>query len=162
MLTRSYTTLWLLYTHYWLVLDKYSSQLIEYQDNKQPRQISERKKIYTFTRMWEKWGLSHTNQEKNWSVIYFLLKKKGANHISGSAEKKGAIRHAHPYYVIYRKLPPPPSQPHPPPPPRLHFPHEHPRHTCPKTFFQINLSGIPSECQTVWTQIRPDVLSGLI
>ena len=23
------------------------------------------------------------------------------------------------------------------------------------------LSGIPSECQTVWVQIRPDVLSGL-
>ena len=34
-------------------------------------------------------------------------------------------------------------------------------------FFKINylkknLSGIPSECQTVWIQIRPDVLSGLI
>ena len=24
------------------------------------------------------------------------------------------------------------------------------------------LSGIPSECQTVWIQIRPDILSGLI
>ena len=29
-------------------------------------------------------------------------------------------------------------------------------------FFQKNLSGIPSECQTVWIQIRSDVLSGLI
>ena len=29
-------------------------------------------------------------------------------------------------------------------------------------FFQKNLSRIPLECQTVWTQIRPDVLSGLI
>ena len=34
-------------------------------------------------------------------------------------------------------------------------------------FFKINyfekfLSGIPSECQTDWIQIRPDVLSGLI
>ena len=34
-------------------------------------------------------------------------------------------------------------------------------------FFKINLSekilsGIPSECQTVWIQIRPDILSGLI
>ena len=34
-------------------------------------------------------------------------------------------------------------------------------------FFQIQLfrkiiSGIPSECQTVWIQIRPDVLWGLI
>ena len=25
-----------------------------------------------------------------------------------------------------------------------------------------NLSGIPSECQTVWCQIRPNILSGLI
>ena len=46
------------------------------------------------------------------SVIYFLLKKKGANHIPGSAEK-GAIRHAQPNYIyaIYRKLPPPPPYP---------------------------------------------------
>ena len=29
-------------------------------------------------------------------------------------------------------------------------------------FFRKNLSGIPSECQTDWTQIRPDILSGLI
>ena len=29
-------------------------------------------------------------------------------------------------------------------------------------FFSNNLSGIPSECQTVWIQIRRDVLSGLI
>ena len=28
--------------------------------------------------------------------------------------------------------------------------------------FLKNLSGIPSECRTVWIQIRPDVLSGLI
>ena len=34
-------------------------------------------------------------------------------------------------------------------------------------FFKINffkkfLSGIPSDCQTVWNQIRPDIMSGLI
>ena len=29
-------------------------------------------------------------------------------------------------------------------------------------FFQKILSGIPSECQTDWIQIRPDILSGLI
>ena len=29
-------------------------------------------------------------------------------------------------------------------------------------FFSDNISGIPSECQTIWIQIRPDVLSGLI
>ena len=27
--------------------------------------------------------------------------------------------------------------------------------------FQTNLSGIPSECQTVWIKIRPDILPGL-
>ena len=29
-------------------------------------------------------------------------------------------------------------------------------------FFQKILSGMPSVCQTVWIQIRPDILSGLI
>ena len=29
-------------------------------------------------------------------------------------------------------------------------------------FFEKILSGIPSECQTVWTLIRPDDSSGLI
>ena len=29
-------------------------------------------------------------------------------------------------------------------------------------FFRKDLSGIASECQTVWEQIRPEVLSGLI
>ena len=28
--------------------------------------------------------------------------------------------------------------------------------------FRKRFSGIPSECQTVWIQIRPDILSGLI
>ena len=32
----------------------------------------------------------------------------------------------------------------------------------PLTLCRKNLSGIPSECQTVWIQIRPDVLSCLI
>ena len=29
-------------------------------------------------------------------------------------------------------------------------------------FFEKILSGIPLECQTVWIQIRPDILSGLV
>ena len=29
-------------------------------------------------------------------------------------------------------------------------------------FFRKILSGIPSECQTVWIQIRPDIVSGLL
>ena len=28
--------------------------------------------------------------------------------------------------------------------------------------FGKNLSGMPSECQTVWILVRPDILSGLI
>ena len=31
-----------------------------------------------------------------------------------------------------------------------------------KSIFQKILSGMPSVCQTVWIQIRPDILSGLI
>ena len=31
-----------------------------------------------------------------------------------------------------------------------------------KLIFSKNLLGILSECQTVWIQIRPDLLSGLI
>ena len=30
------------------------------------------------------------------------------------------------------------------------------------TFSKKNLLGLPSECQTVWIQIRSDILSGLI
>ena len=29
-------------------------------------------------------------------------------------------------------------------------------------FFEKNISGIPSECQTVWIEIRPNILYGLI
>ena len=43
------------------------------------------------------------------SVIYmYFLLKKGGQSYTGSAEK-GAIRHAHPYNVIYRKLYPTPT-----------------------------------------------------
>ena len=45
-------------------------------------------KIYAYTRMSEKWGLSHTNQEK-YGQSYTFCSKKGANHIPGSAEKGG-------------------------------------------------------------------------
>ena len=39
---------------------------------------------------------------------YTLFLKKVAYHIPDSAEGSGAIRHAHPYYVIYRGLSPMP------------------------------------------------------
>ena len=59
---------------------------------------------------------------KLWS--YTFCCKKGAKHIPYSPEK-GDIRHAHPYYAIYRKLP----SPLPLPPPPTPFPTELP-HRC--------------------------------
>ena len=51
------------------------------------------------------WGLSYTNQEK------LRHSKKRGPIIYLAVLKKGAIRHAHPYYAIYRKSPtPPPSR----------------------------------------------------
>ena len=58
-----------------------------------------------------KWSHSYTNQEK-WVSIYSFLRKSGLI-VYLTALKMGAIRAAHPYYVIYRELPPPP-------PPRNH------------------------------------------
>ena len=103
----------------WL-LDKYHSQFIEYQENKQPRKISEQK-ICVYTKLSEKWGLSHRNPEKIGSFILLFIEKRGPV-IYLAALKKGAIRHAHPYYAIYRSYPPPPPPlrtPLPPPPTRI-------------------------------------------
>ena len=61
----------------------------------------------------KKWGHSYTNQEKMGHSYSFLV-KRGLN-VYLAALKKGAIRAAHPYHVIYRELPPPVT----PPPPRL-------------------------------------------
>ena len=52
------------FTHLLLVVDRYYSQFIEYQENKQS-QKSLSEKIYAYTGISEKWGLSHTNQEKS-------------------------------------------------------------------------------------------------
>ena len=45
----------------------------------------------------------------NGSVRYSFLRKMGLI-VYLAALKKGAIRVAHPYYVIYRELPPPPER----------------------------------------------------
>ena len=60
-----------------------------------------------YARMSEKWDLLHRNPEKSGHSCTFCC-KKGASHIPGSAEKGGHL-HAHPYYAIYRKLPPRPE-----------------------------------------------------
>ena len=44
--------------------------------------------------------ISYTNQEKNGSVIYSFLGKRGLI-VYLAALKKEAIRAAHPYHVIY-------------------------------------------------------------
>ena len=105
MLTYSYTALWFFVPIFCWLLHKYHSQFIYYQGDKQPRKISERK-ICAYTRMSEKWGLSDRNPEK--SAIHILFVEKRGPIIYLAVLKKGAIRHAHPYYAIYRKLPPPP------------------------------------------------------
>ena len=71
----------------WL-LDKYHSQFIDYQENKKLRKVSERK-LCGYTRMSEKWGLSHRKPEKSGHSYIFSLKKKGGQSIPGSAEKGG-------------------------------------------------------------------------
>ena len=48
-------------------------------------------------------------KKKNGSVIYSFLEKRGLI-VNLAALKKGAIRAAHPYHVIYRELPPPPPE----------------------------------------------------
>ena len=72
----------------------------------------------------QKNGAFHIGIQKNWAIDILLVEKRGPV-IYLAVLKNGAIRHAHPYYAICRKLPPPPPQPpHPPPPPP---PHPHPR-----------------------------------
>ena len=70
----------------------------------------------------QKSGAFHIWIKKKWvSHILFVEKRVGAGGGGGliinlAALKKGAIRHAHPYYAIYRKLLPPQLHPHPQPP----------------------------------------------
>ena len=56
----------------------------------------------------------HIEIQKNRDIHILFVEKRGPI-IYLAVLKKGAIRHAHPYYAIYRKLLP--SPPPPPPPP---------------------------------------------
>ena len=58
----------------------------------------------------QKNGAFHTGIQKNRAIHIFFVEKRGPI-IYLAALKNGAIRHAHPYYAIYRKLPPPPRSP---------------------------------------------------
>ena len=57
-------------------------------------------------------GAFHIPIKKKWVSHILFVEKRGLI-IYLAALKKGAIRHTHPHYAIYRKLPPPPPHPHP-------------------------------------------------
>ena len=71
MLTHSYTTRWFFVPIYCWYLDKYCSQFIEYQKNKQPKKSLSEK----YTGMSEKVGPFIYQTRKIGSVIYFFSKK---------------------------------------------------------------------------------------
>ena len=65
------------YTHLLLVVDRYHSQFIEYQENKQPQKNLFAKKNIRIYRDVIKVGTFTYESRKMGSVIYFLLKKRG-------------------------------------------------------------------------------------
>ena len=56
----------------------------------------------------QKNGAFHIGIQKNWAIHILFVEKRGPV-IYLAVLKKGAIRHAHPYYAIYRKLTPSPA-----------------------------------------------------
>ena len=86
----------------WL-LDKYHSQFIEYQENKHPWQISERQNIRIYKDVRKVGPFTYKSRNNRVCHILFVQKRGPIIYLTGL--KRGAIRHAHPYYVIYRKLP---------------------------------------------------------
>ena len=81
----------------------------------------------------QKIGSFHTGIQKN-RAIHILFVEKTGPIIYLVVLKKGAIRHAHPYYAIYRKLPTPP-----PPPPTHRLPREF---MCRALFYQVSCNII--------------------
>ena len=64
----------------------------------------------------QKNGAFHIRIQKKWAIHILFVEKRGPI-IYLAVLKKGAIWHTHPYYAIYRKLPPLP--PFTPPPPHI-------------------------------------------
>ena len=86
-----------------LLVDKYRNQFTEYQENKQPQKIFERKICACTGILWKSARAFHVPVQKNGFSHILFVEKRGLI-IYLVALKKGAIRHAHPYYAIYRKL----------------------------------------------------------
>ena len=111
MLAYSYTALWFLYP---FIAGNWTNIAINSLNTKRTSSLDKSlsKKNIRIYRDVRKVGPFTYESRKNGSVIYFLVEKKKLI-IYLAALKKGAPRHAHPYYVIYRKLPIPRSPPHP-------------------------------------------------
>ena len=110
MLTYSYTALWFFCTHFLLVV-RQIPQSIHWIPREQAVSKNLWANICAYTRMSEMWGLSHRNPEKSGHSYTFCWKRGPIIYLV--ALKKGAIRHAHPHYFIFRKLPSPPTRPPP-------------------------------------------------
>ena len=104
MLIHSYTVLWFLYP---FIAGRWTNIAVYSLNTKR-----------TSKNLWKKNMCMHRDASENWT-FHILIQKNGANHIlfcwkKGpiiylAALKRGAIRHAHLYYAIYRKLPPHPE-----------------------------------------------------
>ena len=104
MLTYSYTALWFLNP----VITQISQSI-----HVIPRRLAASKNLWAKNMcIYEdvrKMGPLHIGIQKNRAIHILFVEKRGPI-IYLAVLKKGAIRHAHPYYAIYRKLPPPPPR----------------------------------------------------
>ena len=105
MLTYSYTALWLfvpIFAGYYTNISVNSCNTKRISSLE--KSLSEK---YVHIPGCQKNAACHTGIQKNRAIHILFVEKRGPI-IYLAALKKGAIRHAHPYYALYRKLPPPP------------------------------------------------------
>ena len=104
MVTYSYTFLWFLYTL--IAVCKQSWQL---HITILVSELNIWAKFEHFQTVMSEYWIIHITMTKNWVSHILFLRKRGLI-VYLAALKKGPIRAAHPYYVIYRKLPTPTSE----------------------------------------------------
>ena len=104
ILTYSYTALWFFCSHFFagyytnIIVNSCNTNRISSLE----KSLSEK---YVHIPGCQKNGAFHIGIQKNRAFHILFVEKRGPI-IYLAALKKGAIRHAHPYYVIYRKLSP--------------------------------------------------------
>ena len=114
MLTYSYTALRFLYPFF---AGYYTNITVSSCNTKRISSLEKSlSKKYVHIPGCQKNGAFHIGIQKNRAIHILFVKKRGQI-IYLASLKKGAIRHAHPYYAIYRKFPTPRPPPPPPPPP---------------------------------------------